>query len=656
MVEKQADREEAVQHANKISNAILVVLLGLATTFSDQAIAQAPSSERARQVTALASCAGWNLATEFRLSPDQANPNPDNCGNANVWHFMESSSLARDPTTYSLLPEFITDGFFVAGIQQWQDLSNCSSSCNDKLPAVGVNATGTLEQTGSISWPAGAVRVHPMPTHLAIVGWRSPTNGSITISGAFTDIDGSCGDGVAWFIDQGTTTLANGSFPNGGAQSFELSDISVSQGDFLYFIVDPNGNHVCDSTALEITLTPAEPTTYRLTRIGDEVFNRSGVRPTIDDINESGEMVGSAPLGHEGEIRALLLSNETVIELQGLQGGSTANAFPSAINDLTQITGTNEIFGASGNLVSRGVLWEGEKIRDLGVDQIPLGSTVDINDRGQIVGVSRSPENIERPFLWQAGSTSFLETETSSCPVNLSAGVQAINNNGVIVGSINSRAVMWQADGGRVTPLESPFVQEFSATVDVNDRGQVIGFGGDDTTSTAFLWQAEEVTVLLPLDHPQAVGAIPASINNLGQIVGLTRLGTRTLATLWRGSAVLDLNALVSDDDPAKGFVTLDSATEITDSGLIVASGTDSRVPAGQGPEAYYLLTPTGTAAASTAAVPSPSPSASPPPPSDKGSGALDRLSLLLLIIVVSANVAYARRRQRAVLVARQFD
>ena len=30
-------------------------------------------------LVAQASCAGWNLATEFRLSPNQANPNPDNC-------------------------------------------------------------------------------------------------------------------------------------------------------------------------------------------------------------------------------------------------------------------------------------------------------------------------------------------------------------------------------------------------------------------------------------------------------------------------------------------------------------------------------------------------------------------------------------------------
>jgi uncharacterized membrane protein len=500
-----------------------------------------------------------------------------------------------------------------------------------------------------------------MPEQLVVVGWRSPIDGSISISGAFTDMNGTCGDGVAWFIDHGTTTLANDSIPNGGTrQNFQLSDVSVSEGDFLYFIVDPNGDHVCDSTALEVTLTPVEVTTYRLTRIGDEVFNLSGVRPTIQDINENGEMAGSSPLVPGGPVRAILLSNDTVIELDDLMGGASPSASASAINDLTQITGTNEIQGASGNPVTRGFLWDDGQTSDLGVDQISLVSPLDVSNRGQIVGGSISVEDVERPFLWQAGTTTFLETETPSCPGNLRGSARAINNNGVIVGtsksSVGRLAVSWQTVGGGITLLEPPVELQMGEAVDVNDQAQVIGFynNGAPETSTALLWQvdrvteqADQVTELLPLDHPEAIGAIPASINNLGQIVGHTNLGTRSLATLWRGSAVLDLNTLVSDDDPAKGFVTLDFATEITDSGLIVASGTDSRL-AGQGPVAYYLLTPTGSPASSAAV---PSPLVSSPPPSDKGGGgAFDRLSLLLLIIVLSANAAYARRRPRGPL------
>ena len=174
---------------------------------------------------------------------------------------------------------------------------------------------------------------------------------------------------------------------------------------------------------------------------------------------------------------------------------------------------------------------------------------------------------------------------------------------------------------------------------------------------TALLWQADEVTVLPPLDHPAAIGAIPASINDQGQIVGHTHFGSgQSLATLWQdGGAALDLNELVSDDDPAKAFVTLTSAVVINDYGLIVVLGEDSRVPVGQeGREAHYLLTPTGIPASSSAV---PSLSASSPPASDNnGGGAVDRVSLLLLVLTLFSVGACVRRRQRAVLVARPFD
>jgi pimeloyl-ACP methyl ester carboxylesterase len=208
-------------------------------------------------------CTEWNLAYDFRVSPNQANPNPDNCRNSNVWYFMQSGSLAHNPTTYSLLPEFITDAFYISGLQQWQ---GTSGGAKDKLPAVGINATGDFQQVNTISWPAGAVHVHPLPSQLAIVAWRSPSNGRVSITGAVTDLDANGGNGIDWFIDRGTTTLAYGSIPNGGAQNFQdgvsgsnLSNVSVSQGDFLYFIVDAKEDHYFDSTGLNVTITLLKP-------------------------------------------------------------------------------------------------------------------------------------------------------------------------------------------------------------------------------------------------------------------------------------------------------------------------------------------------------------------------------------------------------------
>jgi hypothetical protein len=200
----------------------------------------------------------WNLATDFRIFPNQANPNPDSLGNPDVWHFMESSSLAHDPKTYKLLSEFIPDAFFIQDVQQWQNPFNCSTSCNDKLPAVGINATGTLQHPTGMDWPAAVVRMHPFPDQLSIIGWRSPINGKVTIRGTVTDLDSLCGNGVAWSIDSGSHSLAQGVLPNGNFQAFELPDINVTQGSFIYFIIDPNGDHFCDSTGLDLTITTLE--------------------------------------------------------------------------------------------------------------------------------------------------------------------------------------------------------------------------------------------------------------------------------------------------------------------------------------------------------------------------------------------------------------
>ncbi len=359
-------------------------------------------------------------------------------------------------------------------------------------------------------------------------------------------------------------------------------------------------NPFADSVSVLINNT-GEAVAYRLTRIGDEVFS-----PIISDINEVGEMVGSTR-GITEPRRAILLRHGELIELGDLAGGAAASANATAINDLRRITGTNDIEDASGNLVTRGFVWDGGRIFELRVEPgLPL-LPLDINNRGrnlgEIVGFSVSEENVARPFLFHEFGITFLDALV--CLGNPGGSARAINEDGIIVGASNSpggrRAVLWNDGGiGGPMPLDPPFALDEGEAVDLNDRGQVIGFylnSSGPQMHTALLWEGDAVTVLPPLDHPEANAAIPESINNQGEIVGHTHLGSgRSIATLWRGSAVLDLNELISDDDPAKSFVTLAFAIKVTDSGLIVASGTDSR-DAEPRNNVYFLLRPTSAPA-----------------------------------------------------------
>ena len=234
----------------------------------------------------------WNLASDFSLSPNQANPNPDSYGNTNVWHFMESSTLAHDPSTYTLLPEFLTDAHFFPGLQQWQG-SVVSTSVKDKLPFVGINTTGMTQYPLNIVWPAGMVRVHPNPTQLVVVGWQSPVTGFFDVSLGVSDLDASCGNGVLWFVDRGVSNLARGSIPNnGGSQNTNLTNIQMSQAEFLYVIVDPSmSNHGCDSTGLDVTIT------------------LSSLPVTIDI--KPGSFPNSINLGSNGTVPVAILSSAT---------------------------------------------------------------------------------------------------------------------------------------------------------------------------------------------------------------------------------------------------------------------------------------------------------------------------------------------------------
>ena len=68
-------------------------------------------------------CTSWDLVSDFRVSPNQENPNRDQCNNLNVWNFMESANLTRTPSGYTLLPNFTDSGINgvpTLGLNYWQ--------------------------------------------------------------------------------------------------------------------------------------------------------------------------------------------------------------------------------------------------------------------------------------------------------------------------------------------------------------------------------------------------------------------------------------------------------------------------------------------------------------------------------------------------------
>ena len=202
-------------------------------------------------------CREWNLVSDFQVWPKQENPNRDSCGNSAVWYFLGSATLNRDPQTYSLLSNFHPDLEGIFGLQGWRGAA--------LHPEIFINTTGTTQHpAGTVTSLPNTVIVHPAPTQLVVVGWRSPFNGNAAITGAVMDMDPNGGDGILWYIDKGGVNLVSGSLDNGGAQDFRndaggnrLASVAINQGEFIYFIVHPRTGYGWDSTRLDITIQTA---------------------------------------------------------------------------------------------------------------------------------------------------------------------------------------------------------------------------------------------------------------------------------------------------------------------------------------------------------------------------------------------------------------
>ena len=130
------------------------------------------------------------------------------------------------------------------------------------VPVAAINATGATQVVSGSAWPPGVLAVHPGPAQLVVVGWQSPIDATVSVTGTIRDRDANGGDGVLWYIDKGSSNLASGSLANGGSQGFRdgtgggsLASIVVSQGEFLYFVVHPKGNWGCDSTQLDVSIS-----------------------------------------------------------------------------------------------------------------------------------------------------------------------------------------------------------------------------------------------------------------------------------------------------------------------------------------------------------------------------------------------------------------
>ena len=155
------------------------------------------------------------------------------------------------------IENYITDKSDKAGdylfIKGWTGTDALSVTANSSDQEVRV--PGTVKPHSIV--------VHPSPSRRAAIGWRAPIATNLRITSRVKDAHTDCGNGVSWWLEvrRGTTrqTLASGNTDG----SIEIpigpiGNVAVQPGDLVSLIIGPrDGSHVCDLTALDLTLKDA---------------------------------------------------------------------------------------------------------------------------------------------------------------------------------------------------------------------------------------------------------------------------------------------------------------------------------------------------------------------------------------------------------------
>jgi probable HAF family extracellular repeat protein len=241
-------------------------------------------------------------------------------------------------------------------------------------------------------------------------------------------------------------------------------------------------------------------------------------------------------------------------------------------------------------------LWQHGQMQDLGTlggncaYTSPISAAAQsINDRGQVVGGSTTstiPNPLTGvptmdPFLWEEGKGM---TDLGTLG-GAYGGAQEINNNGQIVGmsSIasdpgacmsvdpfdpNCHTFLW--DRGTLTDLTTQTIgASFTFARMISDSGDIVGEGAfPDEPVEALLWRNGVATDLGNLGGCFS-GAF--AINSRGQIVGYSTScdGNTIRAFLWEKGSMVDLNLLI----PAGSSLFLEWGAYLNERGEIVGNG-----------------------------------------------------------------------------------
>lgn len=170
-----------------------------------------------------------------------------------AWHeYLGHGTTRLEPLLTKKL-ERTTDYSFIQGWQGEQALSVLANSSDTTVRTPGV-------------MKAHSIATHPSPTRASVIAWKCEKAATLRIQGDVADAHPECGNGVTWALElrRGHTSEVLAKGETKGAQILKMGpfeNVRVEPGQVVALVIGPReGNHVCDLTAVNVTLSDGAKT------------------------------------------------------------------------------------------------------------------------------------------------------------------------------------------------------------------------------------------------------------------------------------------------------------------------------------------------------------------------------------------------------------
>ncbi len=141
-------------------------------------------------------------------------------------------------------------------IKDWQ---------GDQALSVMANSSDATVRTPGVM-KAHSIATYPSPTRTPVIAWKCEKAATLRIHGDVADAHPECGNGVTWALEvlRGYTSEVLAKGETKGANVFKVGpfeNVRVESGHVFALVIGPrDGSHVCDLTAINLTLNDGQTT------------------------------------------------------------------------------------------------------------------------------------------------------------------------------------------------------------------------------------------------------------------------------------------------------------------------------------------------------------------------------------------------------------